>query len=113
MDTNRIKKLFVEGSIDRIERIKAKLGELKKKREDMGDLLMDIYIMAHGINSSSVFLPIKPISNLSKAIEKQIKQWLDDSFAPSAQQIKEIVSDLNKLKKMIKDIDKYFGEIDL
>ena len=111
MDIDRIKKLFVDGSTEKIQSIKVKLEELKiRKHEDMDGLIMDIYILAHGINSSSVFLPIKSVSNLSKAIEKKIKEWLEDSFVPSSLKVDGLAQDIDKLKIMIDNLDEYFGE---
>ena len=111
MDVDRIKKLFVEGSTEKIQMIKVKLEELKRKKHDeMDGQIMDIYILAHGINSSSVFLPIKTISIFSKAIEKKVKEWLEDNFVLNSQTIDELAEDVDKLKIMIDNLDEYIGE---
>ena len=110
MDINKIKRLFIEGSLDRIEKIKAKMEELKKGHENVKELLLDVYILAHGINSSSVFLPIKSISSISRVVEHDIKSWIDNGVVPHNHDVDDLLSEVDKLKLMIKDIDNYFGE---
>jgi len=111
MNKDKIKQMFIDSSMQRIESINKNFEEIKRKNQvEVDDLILDTYILAHSINSSSVFLPILKISQSCKLIENDIKKWLEDGYVLSEQKIEETEAAIDKLRIMINNIEDYLGE---
>ena len=111
MNTDKIRKMFLDTSAEKIAELKGKLEEIKKKDGDIrDDLVHDSYILAHSLHSSSVYLPIRGIILFAKAMENNVKEWLEDGFVLNNQKVDEFIKDVDKLKTMIDNIDDYFGD---